>query len=456
MSPPRGWLAHFVEEVFTRPPPSRGRERLSSRARAHKIVLASMHHRGLAYGAPILRREQMLSKSAMEIVSLLRWLAVIADHVDLCGHVLERDAQSAAERVAHRARAFTVALALVYGTDEDAALLASGAVPSRLDRTLLNLERELLRRRYLHGNPILGLLLNHAFMAIDSRALIDAVVQGYGLEPSRGAALRVQSAARAERLATLAAIARFSEWRDVIDADLVRSAAVWQVKALGLPRADTARLLEQTRNPADLSRLVTLVPAEARQRVFTQTVLVACVDGRVSPEERALLASLALALGLPRPLTERVEKRVRSFVRSHRELLNPLAYAAGFAAANPPLSVRVARLVSENMDHLWNEIRETGDLAVILARRARGQRLSDEEQRRMREQLLDVARAVPSLAFFSLPGGLVLLPLLLKFLPFDLRPSSFRGADFRAFARGDQDALTADDLARAEDDFLRS
>ena len=49
-----------------------------------------------------------------------------------------------------------------------------------------------------------------------------------------------------------------------------------------------------------------------------------------------------------------------------------------------------------------------GDLAVLLARRASGRALSDDEQRRMREQLIDVAKAVPGLAVFALPGGFVL------------------------------------------------
>lgn len=457
MSLPRRWLARFLDEAFARPSPERAPERLRTHARARRLVLASMSHRGLSLGAPLLRREQVLSKEAVELVGLVRWLAVLADHVDMVGHVLDAPGVSPAVAAARRSTALSAALALVYGNDDDAQLLASQAVPSRTEKALVGIERELVRRRYLQGNPILGLLLNHAFIAIDSRALLLAVVDVYGSEPARGAAQKVQASLRAERLATLAAIARLSEWREVIDADVVRSASIWQVKSLGLPRADTARLLEQTKNPADLSRLVTLVPDDARQRVFLQTVLAASVDGRVSPEERELTNSLGTALGISKPLARRIEKRVRRFVRTHKEELNPLTHAAGFAAAGPPISVRIARIVFENIDHLWTEIRETGDLAVLLARRARGQRLSEDEQRRMREQLVDVVKAVPSLAVFTLPGGFVLLPVILKLLPFDLRPSSFRTDErFHAFARGSDDAITPDDLARAEDEFLRS
>jgi hypothetical protein len=142
-------------------------------------------------------------------------------------------------------------------------------------------------------------------------------------------------------------------------------------------------------------------------------------------------------------------------VRRHDDAFDPLALAAGFAAVDPPLSVRVARAVFDNADALWREIRETGDLGVLLARRAAGQRLGDDEQRRMRDQLIDVVKAVPALAVFALPGGFVLLPLLLKVLPFDIRTSAFRERDdFRAFARDADDSLTPRERAAHEERHL--
>jgi hypothetical protein len=456
-------LARFLDEAFATSTqrPSRialARDEKSARTHARRALLASMAERGLDLGAPLMRSEQQLSKNTGELASLIRWLAVVADEVDLIGHLLDEPGVSPAEAVRRRTSALAGALALVYGVDEDAQLLALGAVPSRMEKALTTLERELVKRRYLHGNPILGLLLNHAFLAVDTRALLLAVVDIYAGSPTKGRAALLQPILAAERLATLAAIARLSEWRELIDADLVRSASIWQVKSLGLSRAETARLLEQTKAPADLSRMVTLVPLEARERVFLHTVLAACVDGRVSPEERQLVGSLRDALGIGRPRAKRIEKRVMVFVRAHSEELNPLTHAAGFAAASPPISVRIARIVFENIDALWKEIRETGDLGFLLAKRAAGNRLSDDENKRMREQLVDVVKAVPSLAVFTLPGGFVLLPIMLKLLPFDLRPSSFRKTDdsFRAFAKTSDDAITQDDRERAENEFLRS
>ena len=43
---------------------------------------------------------------------------------------------------------------------------------------------------------------------------------------------------------------------------------------------------------------------------------------------------------------------------------------------------------------------------------------------RVREQLVDIFKSIPSLAIFMLPGGAVLLPIFIKLIP-RLLPSSF-------------------------------
>jgi hypothetical protein len=87
--------------------------------------------------------------------------------------------------------------------------------------------------------------------------------------------------------------------------------------------------------------------------------------------------------------------------------------------------------VEKNLQRLMKEIRETGELSVLLTRAARGQTLTTEERKRMRAQLIDLAKAIPALVIFAAPGGVILLILLAKVLPFSLLPSAFteRGED---------------------------
>ena len=86
---------------------------------------------------------------------------------------------------------------------------------------------------------------------------------------------------------------------------------------------------------------------------------------------------------------------------------------------------RVSTAVTDNLGALVTEIRETGELGVLLAKASAGQRLTAEEKRKVRAQLVDLAKAVPALAIFAAPGGAILLPVLAKLLPFNLLPSAW-------------------------------
>ena len=47
-----------------------------------------------------------------------------------------------------------------------------------------------------------------------------------------------------------------------------------------------------------------------------------------------------------------------------------------------------------------------------------------DEKSKVKEQLLDICKTIPSLTIFLLPGGAILLPLLVKLIP-KLLPSAF-------------------------------
>ena len=51
--------------------------------------------------------------------------------------------------------------------------------------------------------------------------------------------------------------------------------------------------------------------------------------------------------------------------------------------------------------------------------------MTAEEKEQVKTQFLDIVKSMPTLAIFMLPGGALLLPLVLKIIP-DLIPSAFR------------------------------
>lgn len=83
----------------------------------------------------------------------------------------------------------------------------------------------------------------------------------------------------------------------------------------------------------------------------------------------------------------------------------------------------VKKLITRNSKKLYQELKESKELMVLLSQ-STVRDLTDEEVDKMQEQLLDVLKSIPSLAIFMLPGGAFLLPLFIKFIP-KLLPSAF-------------------------------
>jgi hypothetical protein len=81
-------------------------------------------------------------------------------------------------------------------------------------------------------------------------------------------------------------------------------------------------------------------------------------------------------------------------------------------------------LLQRNKSRLHQELLQSKE-AMHLISKATHAKLSEEEREKVKVQLLDICKAIPAFAVFMLPGGALLLPLLIKLIP-DILPSSFR------------------------------
>jgi hypothetical protein len=86
-------------------------------------------------------------------------------------------------------------------------------------------------------------------------------------------------------------------------------------------------------------------------------------------------------------------------------------------------NVMVSTLILRNKKRLLAEVVGSKDLVMLLGK-STYKDLSKEERRKVKIQLLDICKGVPSLAIFLLPGGSILLPLLIHYIP-ELLPSAF-------------------------------
>lgn len=83
----------------------------------------------------------------------------------------------------------------------------------------------------------------------------------------------------------------------------------------------------------------------------------------------------------------------------------------------------ISKLIIRNKKRLVKELSESKELVKLLGKSTTAE-LSYEEKKKVKKQLLDICKSIPSLTIFLLPGGSLLLPLLIKFIP-QLLPSSF-------------------------------
>jgi hypothetical protein len=85
--------------------------------------------------------------------------------------------------------------------------------------------------------------------------------------------------------------------------------------------------------------------------------------------------------------------------------------------------------ITKNKSRIIQEISDSKELIALLAKSSQT-KLSKEEQKKVRTQLLDILKVIPSIAIFMLPAGTLLLPLIIKILPKKLLfPSSFMNED---------------------------
>ncbi|NER14130.1 hypothetical protein GWK08_11810 [Leptobacterium flavescens] len=114
---------------------------------------------------------------------------------------------------------------------------------------------------------------------------------------------------------------------------------------------------------------------------------------------------------------------IHGFINLHKKEISFFNYSNPVKHFYDQSAKTVSKLILRNRKRLLKELSESKELAKLLTK-STVKDLSEAEKQKMREQLIDICKTVPSLAIFVLPGGSVLLPLLIQFIP-KLLPSAF-------------------------------
>ena len=146
-------------------------------------------------------------------------------------------------------------------------------------------------------------------------------------------------------------------------------------------------------------------------------------DFKHETTEHKFLNTLGSDLKIPKTIVEESITSVQTFYKTHKDKIALLNSKNSVRSFYDHSSLMVRKLIFRNSKRLYKELKESKELVKLLSQSTQRE-LNDVEQKQMQEQLLDLLKSIPSLAIFLLPGGALLLPLFVKFIP-KLLPSAF-------------------------------
>ncbi|WP_310994203.1 LETM1-related biofilm-associated protein [Aequorivita marina] len=152
--------------------------------------------------------------------------------------------------------------------------------------------------------------------------------------------------------------------------------------------------------------------------------LVVWEDLLLDDSEHQFLQQLLVTLNFTLDELPKHLDALKTFAENHTKEVLHLEYSNPMQQFYKQSSATVKLLIIRNKHRLTQELEESSEL-ILLLRQSTMRELKPEEKVKVREQLLDICKTIPSLTIFLLPGGTVLLPLLVKFIP-KLLPSSFQ------------------------------
>jgi hypothetical protein len=146
-------------------------------------------------------------------------------------------------------------------------------------------------------------------------------------------------------------------------------------------------------------------------------------DEKLEENEIQLLQQISHDLGLDPLILEKSKNQINYFIQQYKAEIPFFNYSNPIKHFYDQANKNVTKLIIRNKDRLTKEIKESGELMQLLAK-STSKDLSKEEKKKVKKQLLDICKTIPSLTIFLLPGGGLLLPILIKFIP-QLLPSAF-------------------------------
>lgn len=162
---------------------------------------------------------------------------------------------------------------------------------------------------------------------------------------------------------------------------------------------------------------------QEKQYILDLACMATWSDRTIDKDEQQFLIKLGNDLNVNASRVNLSIESVNQFYTTHKDNIALLSSKNIVKSFYNNSSKMVTKLISRNSKRLYQELKDSKELMVLISQ-STIRDLNKDEQKKVQEQLLDIFKSIPSLAIFLLPGGALLLPLVVKFIP-KLLPSAF-------------------------------
>ncbi len=145
--------------------------------------------------------------------------------------------------------------------------------------------------------------------------------------------------------------------------------------------------------------------------------------------KNCILMDVAKQLQLPADIVESAESFMQFYLIDSEMKSDIFSNKNSYEKVFNSFSNRWSKILLRNKDKIVKELVESKEL-ISLVSKSTTQELTSEEKIKVKQQFRDIVKTVPALGIFMLPGGAILLPLILKIIP-DLIPSAFRDNEIK-------------------------
>ncbi len=168
-------------------------------------------------------------------------------------------------------------------------------------------------------------------------------------------------------------------------------------------------------------------PIVIKKLIYEYALISLVVEELSEENEEAFLQVLRMKLGLSADESQYSLVVVDNFIANNKNnIVFFKEHTKSIDVIRQNFTRRFKTFYSKNSAKIVTEISESRELMELLWK-SKNEKLTIEEKEKVKEQILDLLKTLPSLAIFMVPGGAILLPIILKILPEELFiPSSFR------------------------------